>query len=125
MWVVTGLRDGRGCAAPIALTATLIGLAGATFAVPDAGGACCGALHVHAGLATDARRLAEATMGWMPGDAPILVNSAGCGAAMKDLVHLLGTAAAGGVLGPRRRRARVARQSGGRPAAAVIAGSAR
>jgi glycolate oxidase iron-sulfur subunit len=30
----------------------------------------------------------------MPGDAPIVVNSAGCGAAMKDYGHLLGTAAA-------------------------------
>ena len=27
----------------------------------------------------------------MPGDAPILVNSAGCGAALKDYGHLLGT----------------------------------
>ena len=30
----------------------------------------------------------------MPGEAPILVNSAGCGAAMKDYGHLLGTAEA-------------------------------
>ena len=30
----------------------------------------------------------------MPGDAPVLVNSAGCGAAMKDYGHLLGTAEA-------------------------------
>ena len=36
--------------------------AGATFAVPDASGACCGALHVHAGLGDEARRLAERTM---------------------------------------------------------------
>ena len=30
-------------------------------------------------------------MASMPGDAPILVNSAGCGAALKDYGHLLGT----------------------------------
>ena len=66
-------------------------MAGATFAVPSSDGACCGALHVHAGLGDDARRLAERTMRSMPGDAPILVNSAGCGAAMKDYGHLLGT----------------------------------
>jgi glycolate oxidase iron-sulfur subunit len=30
-------------------------------------------------------------MGSMPGDAPILVNSAGCGAALKEYGHLLGT----------------------------------
>jgi glycolate oxidase iron-sulfur subunit len=63
---------------------------GFTFSVPD-GGACCGALHIHAGLEPQARRFAEATMRAMPGDAPVLVNSAGCGAAMKDYGHLLGT----------------------------------
>ena len=72
-------------------TARLIELTGATFAVPDASGACCGALHVHAGLGPAARRLAERTMHSMPGEAPIIVNSAGCGAAMKDYGHLLGT----------------------------------
>ena len=43
------------------------------------------------GSATAARRLAERVMASMPGDAPIVVNSAGCGAAMKDYGHLLGT----------------------------------
>ena len=33
-------------------------------------------------------------MASMPGDAPIVVNSAGCGAAMKEYGHLLGTDAA-------------------------------
>ncbi|HAP78559.1 MAG TPA: hypothetical protein DCR14_21065 [Acidimicrobiaceae bacterium] len=33
-------------------------------------------------------------MASMPGDAPVLVNSAGCGAAMKEYGHLLGTAEA-------------------------------
>ncbi len=55
---------------------------------------CCGALHVHAGLAAPARRLARRVMASMPGDAPILVDSAGCGAALKDYGHLLGTAEA-------------------------------
>ena len=56
-----------------------------------AGGDCCGALHVHAGLDDAARRLARRVMASMPGDAPIVVNSAGCGAALKDYGHLLGT----------------------------------
>lgn len=72
-------------------TAALVGLAGASYAVPDAGGDCCGALHVHAGLHADAVHLAERTMASMPGDAPILVNSAGCGASMKDYGDLVGT----------------------------------
>jgi glycolate oxidase iron-sulfur subunit len=62
---------------------------GVGFALPGRGGACCGALHVHAGLAHDAQRLARRVVQSMPGDAPILVDSAGCGAALKDYGHLL------------------------------------
>jgi glycolate oxidase iron-sulfur subunit len=64
---------------------------GAGVALPHAGSDCCGALHVHAGLTDGARRLAERVMASMPGDAPIVVDSAGCGAALKDYGHLLGT----------------------------------
>jgi glycolate oxidase iron-sulfur subunit len=70
-------------------TGALIEATGATFRVSPDG--CCGALHSHAGLGPAARRLAERTMASMPGDAPIVVNSAGCGAALKDYGHLLGT----------------------------------
>ncbi|MGI8662655.1 MAG: (Fe-S)-binding protein [Acidimicrobiales bacterium] len=58
------------------------------------GGGCCGALHVHAGMRDEARRMAEAVMAAMVGDEPILVDAAGCGAAMLDYGHLLGTAQA-------------------------------
>jgi glycolate oxidase iron-sulfur subunit len=64
---------------------------GARCAIADRGGDCCGALHIHAGLADEAKRLARRTMSSMPGQAPVLVDSAGCGAAMKDYGHLLGT----------------------------------
>ncbi|HEX9258789.1 MAG TPA: heterodisulfide reductase-related iron-sulfur binding cluster [Acidimicrobiales bacterium] len=67
---------------------------GAGVALPGPGGACCGALHVHAGLTGDARKLAKRVMASMPGPAPILVDSAGCGAALKDYGHLLQTAEA-------------------------------
>ena len=60
-------------------------------ALPRRGGDCCGALHVHAGLVDGARDLAQRVMASMPGDAPVLVDSAGCGAALKDYGHLLGT----------------------------------
>lgn len=59
---------------------------------PDA--SCCGALHVHAGLHDEAAKLAARTMRAFPGEAPILVDSAGCGAALKDYGHLVGTAEA-------------------------------
>ncbi|HLH47077.1 MAG TPA: (Fe-S)-binding protein, partial [Acidimicrobiales bacterium] len=52
---------------------------------------CCGALHVHAGLADETRRLARRMMHALAGDAPVLVDSAGCGAAMKGYGGLLGT----------------------------------
>ncbi len=55
---------------------------------------CCGALHTHAGLASDARALAQRTVDALGTERPILVDSAGCGAAMKDYGHLLGTAEA-------------------------------
>ena len=47
---------------------------------------------MHAGLHDEAVSLAERVMASMPGDAPILVNSAGCGASMKDYGTLVGTA---------------------------------
>jgi glycolate oxidase iron-sulfur subunit len=72
-------------------TAALIALVGSSYSVPGSGGGCCGALHQHAGLHPDAVSLAHDVMASMPGDAPILVNSAGCGAAMKDYGDLLGT----------------------------------
>jgi glycolate oxidase iron-sulfur subunit len=65
--------------------------AGAGAALPRAGGGCCGALHRHAGLARGAERLARRTMASMPGDAPVLVDAAGCGAAMKEYGEWLGT----------------------------------
>jgi glycolate oxidase iron-sulfur subunit len=63
-------------------------------ALPGPGAACCGALALHAGLRPDARALAERTMRAFPGEAPILVDAAGCGAMLKDYGHLLGTARA-------------------------------
>lgn len=72
-------------------TAEVLTHLGIGFALPGPGGACCGALHTHAGLTDTSRDLARRTMASMPGDAPVLVNSAGCGAALKEYGHLLGT----------------------------------
>ncbi|MET0911400.1 MAG: (Fe-S)-binding protein [Ilumatobacteraceae bacterium] len=94
VWLFTGcvmdawLRDTH------VATQRIIEATGSAVALPKRGGDCCGALHVHAGLGRETRRLAERVMASMPGDAPILVNSAGCGAAMKDYGHLVGTAEA-------------------------------
>jgi glycolate oxidase iron-sulfur subunit len=65
--------------------------AGARVVLPGRGGDCCGALHAHAGRVDEARALARRVIASMPGDAPVVVDSAGCGAAMKDYGRLLGT----------------------------------
>jgi len=58
------------------------------------GQGCCGALHAHAGLLEEARALARTNIAaFGDGDEPIVVNSAGCGALMKEYGHLLGEAA--------------------------------
>jgi glycolate oxidase iron-sulfur subunit len=55
------------------------------------GQACCGALHEHAGDRESARALARENVAAFEGsDDPIVVNSAGCGALLKDYGHLLG-----------------------------------
>jgi glycolate oxidase iron-sulfur subunit len=56
------------------------------------GQACCGALHEHAGDMEGARALALMNIASLAESADfIVVNSAGCGALLKDYGHLLGT----------------------------------
>jgi glycolate oxidase iron-sulfur subunit len=60
-----------------------------TDAGPDQG--CCGALHAHAGDLEGARRLARKNIEAFAADpeVPLLVDAAGCSAAMKDYGHWL------------------------------------
>lgn len=54
--------------------------------------ACCGAPHDHAGEQAAAAALAERNLAGVPDDADaIVVNSAGCGAMLRDYGHLLGS----------------------------------
>lgn len=91
VWLYTGCVMDAWMRSTHRSTASLIEAAGATFSLPPSRAGCCGALHVHAGLHDDAQQLARQTMAAMPGTAPVLVNSAGCGAAMKDYGRLVGT----------------------------------
>lgn len=52
---------------------------------------CCGALHVHAGMMEEARKLARTNIDAFAasGDDPIIVTAAGCGAALKEYGYLL------------------------------------
>jgi len=57
---------------------------------------CCGALHAHAGLRDEARRLARMNVAaFGDDDTPIVVNSAGCGAMLKEYGHLVDGSADG------------------------------
>jgi glycolate oxidase iron-sulfur subunit len=56
------------------------------------GQVCCGALHEHAGDSNGARALAMSNVSALAGQADfVVVNSAGCGALLKDYGHLLGS----------------------------------
>jgi glycolate dehydrogenase iron-sulfur subunit len=50
---------------------------------------CCGALQLHAGEDAGARKLAKETIEALEGYEHVVVNSAGCGSAMKDYGHVL------------------------------------
>ncbi len=71
--------------------AAVLAAMGVGVALPASGASCCGALHEHAGLTDAATELARRTMEAMPGDAPILVDSAGCGAALLAYGDLVGS----------------------------------
>ena len=90
-WLFTGCVMDAWMRPTHAAVQRVVEATGAGVAFPGRGGDCCGALHAHAGLVPSARQLAERVMRSMPGDASVLVDSAGCGAALKDYGHLLGT----------------------------------
>jgi glycolate oxidase iron-sulfur subunit len=91
VWLFTGCVMDAWLRGTHRATARVLDALQVTYAVPSGSGGCCGALHTHAGLHDASVGLARDVMASMPGEAPILVNSAGCGAALKDYGHLLGT----------------------------------
>lgn len=91
VWLFTGCVMDAWQRSTHRATAAVLAAVGVTVQVPGRGGGCCGALHTHAGLINESRKLAQSVMSSMPGKAPIVVNSAGCGAALKEYGHLLDT----------------------------------
>jgi glycolate oxidase iron-sulfur subunit len=90
-WLFTGCVMDAWMRPTHAAALRVMGATGAGVALPGPGGDCCGALAAHAGLTDQAKRFAARTMASMPGDAPVVVDSAGCGAAMKEYGRLLDT----------------------------------
>ncbi|MGH9055055.1 MAG: (Fe-S)-binding protein [Acidimicrobiales bacterium] len=91
VWLFTGCVMDAWQRPVHAASIAVLGAMGFGVSLPGPGGGCCGALHSHAGLRRRAEVLARRVMGSCPGSAPILVDSAGCGAAMKEYGHLVGT----------------------------------
>lgn len=91
VWLLTGCVMDAWQRPVHAATVAVLGSMGVGVALPGPGAACCGALHAHAGWHDRAEHLARRVIGAFPGEAPILVDSAGCGAALKDYGRLLGT----------------------------------
>jgi glycolate oxidase iron-sulfur subunit len=86
--------------------------------VDAAGQVCCGALHEHAGDIEGARELAAANIAALAGRADyIVVNSAGCGALLKDYGHLVGSDAAAQLAGTVRDVSELLAENGPRPGA--------
>lgn len=83
----------EGCVMPVLFgpenraTAQALADHGVQARVPS-GVACCGSLAAHNGDAATARELARALITAYAGDAPIVVNSAGCGSHMAELHEL-------------------------------------
>jgi glycolate oxidase iron-sulfur subunit len=82
------------------ITVELLARAGYRVVVPDRQG-CCGALHLHWGDRATGRALARRNAAALAGADWVVVNAAGCGAAMRDYGHLLGDDPAGAALAAR------------------------
>lgn len=90
MWVFTGCVMDAWQRHVHRAVADVIDSLGFSYGVADTGH-CCGALHSHVGWQEGAADRARRTMAAFPGDRPILVDSAGCGAAMKEYGVLVGS----------------------------------
>lgn len=91
VWLFTGCVMDAWQRSVHAAVQAVVEAAGVGVALPGRGAGCCGALHEHAGLTDRAEALARRTMAALPGDQPVLADSAGCGAMLKSYGELLGT----------------------------------
>lgn len=90
VWVFTGCIMDSWFRSVHRATGALLEACGLSVSTPTKE-SCCGALHAHAGQEKVACDLAQQVMNSMPGDAPIVVNSAGCGAMLLEYGELLRT----------------------------------
>ena len=91
VWLFTGCVMDAWQRSTHAAVMRVVESTGTGMALAGGSGGCCGALSLHAGLEAHARTLARQTMKKFAGSTPILVDSAGCGAVLKEYGKLLGT----------------------------------
>ncbi|MEU8355098.1 heterodisulfide reductase-related iron-sulfur binding cluster [Nonomuraea sp. NPDC048882] len=89
--MLTGCVQGEFFPQVNAATARVLALEGCDVVIPRGQG-CCGALSVHSGLDSQAKRLASRTVRVFEraGVDTVVVNAAGCGSSMKEYAELLG-----------------------------------
>lgn len=58
------------------------------YVVRESGAGCCGALYAHSGMLDESAHCIDQLVSSMPGDAPIIVDSAGCGSHLKEHLPL-------------------------------------
>jgi glycolate oxidase iron-sulfur subunit len=85
--MLTGCVQGEFFPQVNAATARVLAAEGCEVMIPRAQ-ACCGALSLHTGRDDEAREFARATMAAFESADVVVVNSAGCGSAMKDYAAL-------------------------------------
>lgn len=85
--MLTGCVQGEFFPQVNAATARVLAAEGCEVLIPKAQG-CCGALSLHSGRDDEAKDFARATMAAFESADVIVVNSAGCGSAMKDYASL-------------------------------------
>jgi Fe-S oxidoreductase len=85
--MLTGCVQGEFFPQVNAATARVLAAEGCEVLIPKAQG-CCGALSLHSGRDDEAKDFARATMSAFESADAVVVNSAGCGSAMKDYASL-------------------------------------
>jgi Fe-S oxidoreductase len=85
--MLTGCVQGEFFPQVNAATARVLAAEGCEVLIPKAQG-CCGALSLHSGRDDEAKHFAHATMAAFESADVVVVNSAGCGSAMKDYASL-------------------------------------
>lgn len=90
VWLFTGCVMDSWFRRVHSATIAILEAMGSTVGTPPSDG-CCGALHVHAGSESVGVEMAKRVITSMPGSSTIVVNSAGCGAMLKEYGELIGT----------------------------------